>query len=217
MARLDLELTDQQLLLRDAVQRLLADVEAPVWSDLADRLGLAGLTLPEAAGGFGGGVADVALVMAELGPALAGADWLSHAAACALLPADHAMLADLASGTSRAALVCAATAQGLPDVVEGKRLEGSARLVAGGAGADLYVIAGPQGLAVVAADAAGLTREERALHDGTLAADLHFAGVVPQLLTAGSPAQALDLVRAGRCAVRHSWYCGEKRPNPVHH
>jgi len=198
MARLDLELTDQQQMLRDAVQRLLADVETPVWDDLAGRLGLGGLTLPEAAGGFGGGVTEVALVMAELGPALAGADWLSHAAACALLPAGHAMLADLASGTSRAALVSAATAQGLPAVVEGKRLEGSARLVAGGAGADLYVIAGPQGLAVVPATAPGLTREERALHDGTLAADLHFAGVAPG--TIASPVEALDLVRTGRCA-----------------
>ena len=198
MASLDLELTEAQQMLLDAVQRLLADVETPGWDELCGQLGLSGLTLPEAAGGFGGGVADVALVMAELGPALAGADWLSHAAACALLPADHPALGGLASGEVRAALVCAATARGLPELVDGQRLEGSARLVAGGAGADLYVIAAAQGLALVTADTPGLSCEERALRDGTLAADLHFASVVPEILTASG--DGVDLVRAGRCA-----------------
>ena len=84
MASLDLELTEPQQMLVDAVQRLLADVEQPDWQALTAQLGLGALTLPEAAGGFGGGAAEVALVMAELGPALAGADWLSHAAACGL-------------------------------------------------------------------------------------------------------------------------------------
>lgn len=198
MASLDLELTEAQQMLLDAVQRLLADVETPRWDDLCGQLGLSGLTLPEAAGGFGGDVADVALVMAELGPALAGADWLSHAVACALMPGDHPALEGLASGEMRAALVCAATAQGLPELVDGKRLEGSARLVAGGAGADLYVIAAAQGLAVVTSDTPGLSCEERPLHDGTHAADLHFAGVVPEILAASS--DGVDLVRAGRCA-----------------
>ncbi len=203
MASLDLDLTEPQQMLRDAVQRLLADVEAPGWQALTAQLGLGGLTLPEAAGGFGGGVADVALVMAELGPALAGADWLSHAAACAGLAGiapEFPLLEALASGTARAALVCAATAQGAPDLVDGVRLEGSARLVAGGAGADLYVIAIGGNLAVIRADAPGLTREDRALHDGTLAADLHFAGAAAELVARAEAGALLDLVRAGRCA-----------------
>ena len=201
MASLDLELTEPQQMLVDAVQRLLADVEQPDWQALTAQLGLGGLTLPEASGGFGGGAAEVALVMAELGPALAGADWLSHAAACAALAdiaPDFALLDDLASGTARAALVSPATAQGAPELVDGARLEGTARLVAGGAGADVYVIATGARLAVVRAAAPGLTREDRELHDGTLAADLHFAGVVPEVMASG-PAP-LDLVRAGRCA-----------------
>ena len=200
MASLDLELTEAQQMLLDAVQRLLADVEQPDWQALTAQLGLGALTLPEAAGGFGGGAAEVALVMAELGPALAGADWLSHAAACAALGGiapDFALLDDLASGTARAALVCAATAQGAPELVDGARLEGTARLVAGAAGADVYVIASGGSLAVVRAAAPGLTRDDRALHDGTLAADLHFAGVVPEVVASG--AAPLDLVRAGRC------------------
>ena len=68
MASLDLELTEAQQMLLDAVQRLLADVEQPDWQALTAQLGLGALTLPEAAGGFGGGAAEVALVMAELGP-----------------------------------------------------------------------------------------------------------------------------------------------------
>lgn len=203
MASLDLELTEPQQMLRDAVQRLLADVEQPDWHALTGQLGLGGLTLPETAGGFGGGVAEVAVVMADLGPALAGTDWLSHAAAGAALAAiapDFAMLDALASGAARAALVSAATAQGAPELVGGARLEGTARLVAGGAGADVYVIATGASLAVVRAAAQGLTREDRALHDGTLAADLHFAGVVPDVVATRNSAPLLDLVRAGRCA-----------------
>ena len=201
MASLDLELTEPQQMLVDAVQRLLADVEQPDWQALTGQLGLGGLTVPETAGGFGGGAAEVALVMAELGPALAGADWLSHVAACAALARiapDFAILDELAAGTARAALVSDATAQGVPELVDGARLEGAARLVAGGAGADVYVIAAGDSLAVVRAAAAGLTREDRALHDGTLAANLHFAGVVPEWVASG--AAPLDLVRAGRCA-----------------
>jgi hypothetical protein len=46
MAGLDLELTEQQALLRDAVQRLTTAIESPTWADLSQQLGLAGLTLP---------------------------------------------------------------------------------------------------------------------------------------------------------------------------
>ncbi|HWW58301.1 MAG TPA: acyl-CoA dehydrogenase family protein, partial [Sphingopyxis sp.] len=83
MATFDLPLREEQQLLCDSVQRFLADKGRPSWRDLADTLGLAGLALPEAVGGFGGGPTDIAIVMAALGPALAGADWLSHAASLA--------------------------------------------------------------------------------------------------------------------------------------
>ena len=74
MAELDLPLSDEQQMLRDSIQRFLADNVRPGWRELSESLGLAGLALPESAGGFGGGPIDIAVVMAELGPALAGAD-----------------------------------------------------------------------------------------------------------------------------------------------
>lgn len=197
MAGLDLELNEQQTLLRDAVQRLTTDVESPAWGDL-QQLGLSGLTLPEPQGGFGGGAVDVAVVMAALGPALAGAEWLSHAAACSAL-ADHAAAADLAAGTIRAALVSAGTAASLPNVGADNRCEGTARLVAGAAEASLYVLVHDGRLLLIARDAAGLTVEPGQLHDGSVVADLHFASVAATPLASHAPA-ASEFVRLGRCA-----------------
>jgi len=202
MAGLDLDLTEQQVMLRDAVQRLTADIEQPGWNDLSQQLGLAGLTLPEDAGGFGGGVVDVALVMAELGPAFAGAAWLSHAAACQLLgetEPGHPLLSSLAEGSVRAALVSEATAAGLPEVLPDGRIEGTARLVAGGAEAGLFVIATAASVSLVAADDPSLTHDHATLHDGSEVSDLHFAGARSEPVS-GSGSRATDMVFAGRCA-----------------
>ncbi len=188
MAGLDLELTEQQALLRDAVARLANDADRPGWRTLAE-LGLDGLTLPEDHGGFGGGACDLALVMVQLGPVLAGAEWLGHAAAIAVL----------GQGNVRAALVSETTSAALPQVENGNRIEGTARLVAGGAEADLFVVALGGALFTVARDAPGLVVEPGQLHDGSAVADLHFAGVVATPL-AGDPATADHLVRIGRCA-----------------
>lgn len=202
MAGLDLDLTEQQVMLRDAVQRLTADIEQPGWSDLSQQLGLAGLTLPESAGGFGGGIIDVALVMAELGPALAGADWLPHAAACMVLGeanSDVPPLASLAEGSVRATLVSEATASSVPEVLADGRIEGTARLVSGGAEAALFVIATADPAGLVTASDQGLTRDCTSLHDASEVGDLHFAGTKSKPLTV-SGSRATDLVFAGRCA-----------------
>ena len=195
MVGLDLELNEQQTLLRDAVARLTTDVDSPTWADLTEQLGLGGLTLAEDQDGFGGGMIDVALVMALLGPALAGADWLGHAAACSVLSGE----AGLASGQRRAALVCTATAATLPELHDGHRIDGTARLVAGAAQASLFVIALNDQLLMVPADAAGLSIEPGQLHDGSAVADLHFAGVAAAAI-AGDAAAVNALVLAGRCA-----------------
>lgn len=188
MAGLDLELSEQQALLRDAVARLTNNVDQPGWHDLAG-LGLTALTLPEEQGGFGGGRVDIALVMAQLGPALAGADWLSHAAATAILPAN----------TGRAALVSHTTSAGMPQLQAGNRIEGTARLVFGGAEADLFVLALSGQVYTVPRDAIGLSVEPGQLHDGSVVADLHFNSVVAAPV-AGDPAIADNLVKIGRCA-----------------
>ncbi len=89
---MDFELTDEQRLLRDSVDRLMADryafesrksymKEPTGWSaDLWNRyaeLGLLGLPFAEEHGGFGGGPVEVMLVMEALGRALALEPYLS--------------------------------------------------------------------------------------------------------------------------------------------
>lgn len=207
MPILDLPLREEQQMLRDSVQRFLADNPRPGWHALADSLGLAGLALPEAVGGFGGGMIDVALVMAELGPALAGADWLSHVAATTLLvrsAPDHPALPDLATGSRRIAIVCAASAASMP-VVEAGLVRGGAALVAGAAEADLFLLADNDALLLVAADK--VEQRHRIMHDGSASADLSFS-LPPAdvtLLASGAEARArseyaTDLILAGRCA-----------------
>ena len=209
MAVLDLPLREEQRLLQESVQRFLAGNARPGWRALADTLGLAGIALPEEMGGFGGGMVDIALVMAELGPALAGADWLSHAAATMLLAQttpDHPALPDLAAGRRRIAIVCAASTASMP-VVEGLTVRGTAALVAGGAEADLFLLADRDLLLLFAADGAKVEQRHRIRHDGSVSADLSFtlkAGDGDALAT-GTDARRLadyanDLILAGRCA-----------------
>lgn len=211
MAGLDLPLDAGRQMLRDSVQRFLADRERVGWADLT-ALGLGGVTIPEAAGGFGGGAVETALLMAELGPALAGADWLSHAAATWLvgrLAPGHAALGALAEGRQRAALVCPATAAAMP-IVEaadgGWRLRGLATLVAGAAEADLFVVADPQAVLLVAADPDRVEQRHRIMLDGSVTADLGFASgpAEAEALAEGEAARAAteivtDMVLAGRC------------------
>lgn len=209
MSVLDLSLSEEQELLLGSVQRFLADKERPLWSDLADTLGLAGLGLPEAVGGFGGGAIEIALVMSELGPALAGADWLSHVVATILLARvapDHAMLADLASGSRRIATICRASASSMPAVQDGT-VRGTAALVAGAAEADMFLLADSDALLLIAADGGKVDQRHRLMHDGSAVADLGFT-LIPDdavRLVAGAEARALadhanDLILAGRCA-----------------
>lgn len=209
MADLDLPLREEQQMLRDSVQRFLADTARPGWRELSESLGLAGIALPEQVGGFGGGVVDIAIVMAELGPALAGADWLSHVAATILLGRtvpDHPALPDLATGRRRIAITCATSAAAMP-IVEGGAVRGSATLVAGGAEADLFLLADRDLLLLFAADGAKVEQRHRIMHDGSVSADLAFTLKAGdgELLAEGDEAHvwanyAADLILVGRCA-----------------
>jgi alkylation response protein AidB-like acyl-CoA dehydrogenase len=209
MTALDLPLREEQRLLQESVQRFLADHERPGWRDLSASLGFAGIAVPESVGGFGGGAIDIALVMAELGPALAGADWLSHVAGAALLaraaPA-HPALGDLATGRQRIAIICTASAAAVP-VVEAGLVRGSAALVAGAAEATLLLLASDDALLLIPADGDKVEQRHRIMHDGSVSADLAFT-LKPGdavLLAGGDEARTLadfanDLILAGRCA-----------------
>lgn len=209
MAELDLPLSDEQRMLRGSVQRFLADHSRPGWRELCESLGLTGIALPESVGGFGGGPIDIAVVMAELGPALAGADWLSHVAATVLLAGvvpDHPALVELAAGSRRIAVVCTASTAAMP-VVDGELVRGSAALVAGAAEADFLLLASDEALLLISADGNKVEQRHRIMHDGSVSADLAFTlkpGDV-RLLASGEGARAWadyanDLILAGRCA-----------------
>lgn len=206
---LDLPIGADQQTLTNAVQRFLADRERPGWDDLAGTLGLGGVTVPVGAGGFGGGMIDIALVSAELGPALAGADWLSHAMACWLIgqaAPEHGILPDLAAGIHRAAIVCRASTAAMPEIDDGVP-RGHAALAAGGAEADYFLIAEEGAVLLVGAGSDRIDQRHRIMHDGSVTADLSFAvraGDV-ESLALGARAQALvaaanDMMLIARCA-----------------
>lgn len=183
---LDLPLTDTAAMLRDALQRYLADNPKPAWQGLAQDLGLMGIGIPEASGGTGGGAVERAVVAEALGPALAGSDWLSHAVAAALLARlapDHALLPQLAEGTQRIALVL------------------DPALVPGGSEADWLLIA--DGAAVQLVPAGEAERRPRQMFDTTEVADLSVPASAGEALPgdAGEAAHWAQLATlTGRCA-----------------
>src|SRR5271154_4182362 len=180
----DLLYSDTEEALRDSVRRLFADRCPPesvmrvygpvphdfsaVWHALAADLGMAGLLVPEQLGGAGASAREAAVVMEEIGRAVAPVPFLSSAvlATVALLEAgDTETVKGLAAGSLTAALaVPLSTAPG--DAVAGVSaagdgLTGRITSVAGAGEADVLVVpvAGADGLELhtVARDAAGVT------------------------------------------------------------
>lgn len=126
-----------------------------VWRTLAAELGVAGLLVPESLGGAGAGAREAAVVMEEIGRAVAPVPFLSSAvlATVALLRAgDTQTVSALAQGALTAALVLPlTTAPGHPVAgVDGgpDGLSGTITGVAGAAEADVLVVpvGGPGGL-----------------------------------------------------------------------
>jgi alkylation response protein AidB-like acyl-CoA dehydrogenase len=179
----DLLYSDTEDALRDSVRQLFADRCPPesvahaydsapqdfsgVWLTLAVELGVAGLLVPEALGGAGAGAREAAVVMEEIGRAVAPVPFLSSAvlATVALLRAgDSETVSRLAQGELTAALVVPlSTAPGDPIAsVSGGAdgLSGSVTSVAGAGEADVLVVpvAGPDGIELhtVSRDAAGV-------------------------------------------------------------
>jgi alkylation response protein AidB-like acyl-CoA dehydrogenase len=179
----DLLYSDTEEAVRDSVRRLFADRCPPeavtglydaapqdfsdVWRTLATELGMAGLLVPEDLGGAGASAREAAVVMEEIGRAVAPVPFLSSAvlATVALLHAgDTETVKGLAAGSLTAALtVPLSTAPG--DTVTGVSLGGNGLTgritsVAGAGEADVLVVpaAGRDGLELhtVSRDAAGV-------------------------------------------------------------
>ncbi|WP_343710387.1 acyl-CoA dehydrogenase family protein [Mycobacterium sp.] len=200
----DLLYSDTEEALRDSVRRLFADRCPPesvaalydpappdfsgVWRTLSVDLGLAGLLVPESLGGAGASAREAAVVMEEIGRAVAPVPFLSSAvlATVALLAAgDTETVAALAAGEITAALavsLCAAPDDAVAGVSSGgDGLTGQVTGVAGVAQADVLVVpaAGPGGveLHTVAAASAGVeTSPVLALDMTRSLADVTFSG-----------------------------------------
>jgi len=179
----DLLYSDTEEALRDSVRRLFADRCPPeavtsvydpaphdfsgLWHTLAGDLGMAGLLVPEDLGGAGATTREAAVVMEEIGRAVAPVPYLSSAvlATVALLHAgDTDMVTELAAGSLTATLAVPLSAA--PDdaitglSTGGNGLTGRITSVAGVGEADVLVVpvSGPGGLELhtVARDDAGV-------------------------------------------------------------
>ncbi|HEX4818179.1 MAG TPA: acyl-CoA dehydrogenase family protein [Nonomuraea sp.] len=149
--------------LRAAVRELLADRCPPaavlqriesdpydldLWKTLAGEIGVAGLLVPEEHGGAGASAREAAVVLEELGRAVAPVPFFTSSvlATLALLPTGDALLADLAEGRRTAALAVSFAAspyrppRGFDVRVAGGRLSGRVTGVAGADAADVLLV-----------------------------------------------------------------------------
>lgn len=150
--------------LRAAVRALLADRCPPsavlrrvesepydldLWKTLAGEIGVAGLLVPEELGGAGASASEAAVVLEELGRAVAPVPFLTSSvlATRALLPTRDALLGELAEGRKTAALAVSFAAsayrpdRGASVSVDGEgRLSGTVTGVAGAEVADVLLV-----------------------------------------------------------------------------
>ncbi|MFD3573362.1 acyl-CoA dehydrogenase family protein [Streptomyces sp. NPDC058644] len=171
----DLLYSEEEEALRSVVRGLLADHcdaaavlartesaephDRELWKALTDGMGLAGLLVPEELGGQGATHREAAVVLEELGRAVAPVPYLTSAviATETLLACDgdaaRELLGALASGRTVGVLtVPLTTAPGgaLPDVrAEGEVLHGSVRGVADAVAADVFLVPTSTGLFAV--------------------------------------------------------------------
>ncbi|MGD9806282.1 MAG: acyl-CoA dehydrogenase family protein [Hyphomicrobiaceae bacterium] len=225
-----------------AVRRLMeteAGYDADVWRTLSEDLGLTAVHIPEAYGGQGFGVSELAIAVEEMGRALLCAPYFASTvqAATAILKAGTeaqkaALLPGIAAGKTIAALAftedngrwdaggvsMTATSGG------GKwRLTGTKSFVVDGATAALLIVLarrpgtkGAEGLSffTVAADAAGLSRKALASMDPTRKlARLTFDAVEAELLgDEGSAAQPLaQILDIATVCLAHEMVGGAER------
>jgi alkylation response protein AidB-like acyl-CoA dehydrogenase len=224
----DLLYSDTEQALRDSVRHLFADRCPPesvaraydsapqdfsgIWRTLAAELGVAGLLVPESLGGAGASAREAAVVIEEIGRAVAPVPFLSSAvlATVALLRAGETEnLSALAKGELTAALVVPlSTAPGDPVAgvsIGADGLTGRVSSVAGASEADVLVVpvVGPDGLELhtVSRTATGVEVSPLLALDMTRPlADVRFSGAPPSRVGAG-PTTEVALTAALRTAA----------------
>src|SRR6201987_248617 len=223
-----LGVTEEQEELRAWVRRFLADrapipavrelmettdgVDASVWRQAGEQLGLQGIAIPEEYGGAGFSFAEQAIVLEELGAALCSGPYLASGvlAATALLTSpDEAARRDLLPGVASGEVIAtvafteddgswdpAAARLAAAKAGDSWRLDGHKSFVLDGGAAGLVlalaVAADRLSLFAVDGDAAGLTRTTLPTLDQTRTlARLEFDGVPARLIGAPGDAAAI--------------------------
>ncbi|MCM8732299.1 acyl-CoA dehydrogenase family protein [Hephaestia sp. GCM10023244] len=215
---MNFDLSDEQALLRDSIDRLFEDhgrstPRDPMaqWQDYRD-LGLLALPFPAASGGLDGGHEAVMLVMEAYGRTLGEAPWLQSVLLAGRLLADagHPALAEVLDHGRRAALclyepgeryrwdACATHAERTDD---GWRLRGEKSALLDGSTADLLICpattADGLGLFLIPADTQGVAQQAHPTPDGRSATNIRFDNVLlPENAAIGDPATNRDLLAA---------------------
>jgi len=225
---MDFTLDEPQTLLRDSVRRFIDNeytfarrrrvvehdggFDAHHWAQFA-QMGWLGAGMPEAAGGFGGGAIETALIAEELGRGLVVEPFVAVAvlAAQALLNAGGgpggSVLGALVDG-ARLVAPALADAAGHPTRVQASGggalcISGRKALVVAGAQADCLLVSATEGtgtsLLLLPVETPGLTRHAHRLIDGTPACDIVLDAVridpAMRIGTPGGAAAALEFAR----------------------
>jgi acyl-CoA dehydrogenase len=184
----------EQAALREAVRDFCRQhPHASAWKRLTGELGLTGLAIDERHGGMGGGLAEVAIAVEELGRVLLPVPYLSTALAGAVLgEGDPSPAATLLPGLASGALAAGFAFDADVTAHDG-RLSGTAEHVLDGAEADVFLVrAGGALYAVRAADAT--VRPAGTLDQTRSQATMTFRDS-PALATGADPDRAEDLMR----------------------
>jgi alkylation response protein AidB-like acyl-CoA dehydrogenase len=197
-----------------ALRETLPGYDADLAASMAE-LGWCGIVVPEAHGGLGLGVSEMAAVLQELGKGLLAEPLVSQVALPSrvlTLCADNALKGELLPGLAGGEIKAALAWQEESGVIDpaaatttstggaAARLTGRKRFVAGAAGAGGYLVTARAGKDVgvywVEAGAPGLAVEQQWRADGTPAGVLSLADTPARLLAGSSAsaglAQALD-------------------------
>ncbi|MDO9364018.1 MAG: acyl-CoA dehydrogenase family protein [Sphingopyxis sp.] len=207
---MNFDLDEGQQLARDTIGRFLGPVDISArhairkakggysrarWQEIAD-LGLLALAAPEAMGGMGGTMVDLALVAEALGKGVAIDPWIENGVLpirLAATAADGALVEEMLAGTRFVAVAFAEPSRRYEsDAVSARaaagQISGAKTFVLGAPLADLFLVTTTgHRLAKLDAKAAGVVQQHYPVIDGSHAAtlDLHNA-----------PAETLDLPEA---------------------
>lgn len=167
-------------------------VVGPLWRALAADLGLAGLLVQESAGGAGASAREAAVVLEELGRAVAPVPFLTSAVVATVLLPEGDLLAALASGGRTAALAVPlpSTAWDFRPTVkaDGDLLGGEVRSVAGALEADVLLVPVevPGGVEIRSVDTSSVgLHPVVSLDMSRQLADVSFAGATSRTVVAG--------------------------------